>query len=151
MALTARMTRRSAIGRASGRRCSAPNSARSGHGARVLLRVAQGPDAGPAQTPDAPPPPLDNFLQNLTYDDYRNIYFRPEAARWSDTSLPFHVSSFHPGWLFKEPVHIHEVTEGTARPLTFSTDDFEYRNDVGTRVPDHAELSGIAGLKLTHR
>ncbi|GGX69277.1 glucans biosynthesis protein G [Tateyamaria omphalii] len=103
-----------------------------------------------AQTPDAPPPPLDNFLQNLTYDDYRNIYFRPEAARWSDTPLPFHVSSFHPGWLFKEPVKIHEVTDGAARPLTFSTDDFEYRNDVGTRVPDHAELAGIAGLKLTH-
>ncbi|WP_299658032.1 glucan biosynthesis protein [uncultured Tateyamaria sp.] len=103
-----------------------------------------------AQAPDTPPPPLDNFLQNLTYDDYRNIYFRPEAARWSDTPLPFHVSSFHPGWLFKEPVQIFEVTDGTARPLTFTTDDFEYRNDVGTRVPDHAELSGIAGLKLTY-
>ena len=53
-----------------------------------------------AAQPDTPPPPLDTFLQNLTYDDYRNIYFRPEAARWSDTPLPFHVSSFHPGWLF---------------------------------------------------
>ncbi|MEL6466484.1 MAG: glucan biosynthesis protein G [Pseudomonadota bacterium] len=103
-----------------------------------------------AQAPDTPPPPLDTFLQNLTYDDYRNIYFKPQAARWSDTNLPFHVSSFHPGWLFNEPVQIHEVENGTARPLTFSTDDFEYRNDVGTRVPDHAALSGIAGLKLTY-
>ncbi|WP_299049022.1 glucan biosynthesis protein G [uncultured Tateyamaria sp.] len=109
--------------------------------ARMQARAAQ---------PDTPPAPLDTFLQNLTYDDYRNIYFRPEAARWSDTPLPFHVSSFHPGWLFNAPVQIHEVTDGTARPLTFTTDDFEYRNDVGTRVPDHADLSGIAGLKLTY-
>ena len=109
--------------------------------ARMQARAAQ---------PDMPPPPLDTFLQNLTYDDYRNIYFRPEAARWSDTSLPFHVSSFHPGWLFKEPVQIFEVKSGTSAPLTFSTDDFEYRNDVGTRVPEHADLSGIAGLKLTY-
>ena len=26
-----------------------------------------------AKVPDAPPEPLDNFLENLTYDDYRNI------------------------------------------------------------------------------
>ncbi|WP_415919485.1 glucan biosynthesis protein [Tateyamaria sp. SN6-1] len=103
-----------------------------------------------ASQPDVPPQPLDTFLQNLSYDDYRNIYFRPEAARWSDTSLPFHVSSFHPGWLFKEPVQIFEVENGTSIPLTFSTDDFEYRNDVGTRIPEHAVLSGIAGLKLTY-
>lgn len=103
-----------------------------------------------ASQPDVPPQPLDTFLQKLSYDDYRNIYFRPEAARWSDTSLPFHVSSFHPGWLFKEPVQIFEVENGTSIPLTFSTDDFEYRNDVGTRIPEHAVLSGIAGLKLTY-
>lgn len=103
-----------------------------------------------ARRPDTPPPPLDTFLQNLTYDDYRNIYFKSQAARWSDSPLPFRVSSFHPGWLFKDPVQINEVTDGTARPLTFSTDDFEYRNDVGKRVPEHAELAGIAGLKLTY-
>ncbi|MBY5935475.1 glucan biosynthesis protein G [Tateyamaria omphalii] len=103
-----------------------------------------------SKEPDAPPPALDSFLQDLTYDDYRNIYFRPAAAHWSDTPLPFHASPFHPGWLFKDPVQIHEVQNGHASPITFTTDDFEYRNDVGDRVPDNAELPGIAGLKLTH-
>ncbi|MEM8656423.1 MAG: glucan biosynthesis protein G [Pseudomonadota bacterium] len=103
-----------------------------------------------AQGPDTPPAPLSSFLQDLTYDDYRNIYFRPTAAHWSDRDLPFHASPFHPGWLFKDPVHIHEVQTGKSYPIRFSTADFEYRNDVGTRVPDDAELPGIAGLKLTH-
>lgn len=102
-----------------------------------------------ATVPDTPPVPLDNFLENLTYDDYRNIYFRPAQSRWANEALPFHLQAFHPGWLFQDPVQVFEVAEGLARPLVFNTDDFEYRNDVADRVPDHAELSGVAGLKVT--
>lgn len=102
-----------------------------------------------ATQPDTPPAPLDTFLEELTYDDYRNIYFRPEAARWSQDVFPFQLQAFHPGWLFQEPVQIFEVVDGVVSPLTFSTDDFEYRNDVGERVPENARLSGVAGLKVT--
>ncbi|MEP2428664.1 MAG: glucan biosynthesis protein, partial [Tateyamaria sp.] len=103
-----------------------------------------------AQTPDTPPALLDSFLTHLSYDDYRNIAFRSDAARWSDTNLLFHVSSFHPGWLYREPVRLHEVHNGTARELTFTVDDFKYYNDLGDRVPPHAQLSGVAGLKVSH-
>lgn len=101
-----------------------------------------------AEQPDAPPAPLDTFLKDLTYDDYRNIYFRPPASRWAGTGLPFQLQAFHPGWLFPDPVQVYEVVEGSAVPLQFSTDDFEYRNDLADRVPEHATLSGVAGLKV---
>lgn len=101
-----------------------------------------------ANMPDTLPAPLDNFLENLTYDDYRNIYFRPKKSRWANQELPFHLQAFHPGWLFQDPVQVFEVVDGAAQPLIFNTDDFEYRNDVGDRVPEHAELSGVAGLKV---
>lgn len=101
-----------------------------------------------ARRPDAPPAPLGSFLGQLTYDDYRNIYFLPPAARWAQDALPFQLQAFHPGWLFQEPVQIFEVVDGVAQPLTFTTDDFEYRNDVGARVPAHAALPGVAGLKI---
>ena len=91
---------------------------------------------------------MQTFLDGLTYDHYRNIYFRPAASRWAEEELPYQLQAFHPGWLFQEPVQIFEVVEGAARPLTFSTADYEYRNDVGDRVPDGAELSGVAGLKV---
>ena len=101
-----------------------------------------------ANVPDAPPMPLDNFLENLTYDDYRNIYFRPNQSRWADSARPFQLQAFHPGWLFPDPVQVYEVVDGQSRPLIFGTDDFEYRNDLADRVPEHAELSGVAGLKV---
>ncbi|WP_187430360.1 glucan biosynthesis protein [Roseobacter fucihabitans] len=101
-----------------------------------------------AKMPDAPPVPLDNFLENLSYDDYRNIYFRPPRSRWANAVLPFQLQAFHPGWLFQDPVQVFEVVDGLAQPLIFNTDDFEYRNDIAERVPQHAELSGVAGLKV---
>ena len=101
-----------------------------------------------ATVPDAPPKPLNNFLENLTYDDYRNIYFRPPKSRWAEDASPFQLQAFHPGWLFQDPVQVFEVVDGLAQPLIFNTDDFEYRNDVADRVPEHAQLQGVAGLKV---
>lgn len=102
-----------------------------------------------ANAPDALPDPLESFLENLTYDDYRNIYFRPAKSRWATQASPFRLQAFHPGWLFKDPVDVFEVVDGFAHPLVFNTDDYEYRNALAERVPQHAELPGVAGLKVT--
>lgn len=103
-----------------------------------------------AAQPDAPPPPLESFLADLDYDGYRNIRFFADSARWSEYPVDFHIHAFHPGWLYKEPVRIHEVVDGTAREMTFTTADFEYLNDLAAKVPDDAKLPGIAGLKINH-
>ncbi|NJN06281.1 MAG: glucan biosynthesis protein [Rhodobacteraceae bacterium] len=102
-----------------------------------------------AALPDQRPAALDAFLEALSYDDYRNIHFRPEAARWVREDARFRLEPFHPGWLFSEPVAIHEIVDGIAQPLTFSTADFEYRNDVGDKLPKNASLPGVAGVKIT--
>ncbi|MBQ2263061.1 MAG: glucan biosynthesis protein G [Loktanella sp.] len=95
---------------------------------------------------------LEGFLGALDYDDYRLIRFRADHARWADTDAPFHVHAFHTGWLFGEPVKLFEVTrdadDATATPMMFSTDDFEYLNELADRVPAHAELPGVAGFRL---
>lgn len=103
-----------------------------------------------AAAPYQPPQPLGGGLEGLSYDDYRNIYFRPEQARWRPEGLPFHVSAFHPGWLFKEPVFLHEVVGGKARPLVFEQADYEYRNEAADKLADKTSLSGVAGLKVVH-
>ncbi|MEO0914031.1 MAG: glucan biosynthesis protein, partial [Pseudomonadota bacterium] len=103
-----------------------------------------------AEAPYQPPALLEGFLQNLDYDDYRLIRFRRSHARWSETPLNFHVLAFHPGWLYKEPVMIHEVENGAARPMAFTTEDFEYLNELAARVPTEATLPGIAGLKINN-
>ena len=142
------MTRRAAVGTILASAVVAPTAPGAQTAQPFSFDWLKAEMKGRSTRPDAPPPPLDTFLDGLTYDDYRNIYFRPAASRWAEEELPYQLQAFHPGWLFQEPVQIFEVVEGAARPLTFSTADYEYRNDVGDRVPDGAELSGVAGLKV---
>lgn len=103
--------------------------------------------AAAPQTVDLPA----SFLDGLTYDDYRLIRFNPDRARWAEAEgSVFRLHAFHMGWLFKEPVLIHEVTEGQARLMAFDTDDFIYEREARDRVPEHAPLPGVAGFRLHH-
>lgn len=92
--------------------------------------------------------PLEGFLALLDYDDWRKINFRADRAVWQIPESRFRLQAYHPGWLFKDPVTLYEVTEGQARPLGFSTDDFDYFQDLAERVPQHFSLPGVAGFRL---
>lgn len=93
----------------------------------------------------------DSFLNDLTYDDYRLIRFDPDRARFGDVERTrFELQSFHMGWLFKAPVHLFEVSGGTASPMDFDTDDFIYEREAREKVPEHAPLPGVAGFRLHH-
>ena len=100
--------------------------------------------------PHVTAPPPEGFLGDLNYDDYRLIRFRDDRSRWADESTRFRLGAFHMGWLFPEPVRLFEVQDGMATEMLFSTDDFEYLNDLAERVPEHAELPGVAGFRLNH-
>jgi len=39
-------------------------------------------------------------LQQLTYDQYRDIRFNPDAGIWHNEQVPFHVELFPAGFLF---------------------------------------------------
>ncbi len=101
-----------------------------------------------AARPHQSPTLLDGFFQDLSYDAYRNIRSSNERARWSDTNLAFQIHPFHPGWLYKEPVVIHQVENGESRAMNFTTEDFEYMNELEGTVPENAVLPGIAGLRI---
>ncbi len=91
-----------------------------------------------------------SFLDELKYDDYRLISFRPDRARWADEGSFFRLHAFSMGWLFKDPVLLFEVAGDQATPMPISTDDFQYLNDLATRIPAHAEMPGVAGFRLHH-
>ncbi|MEZ5756154.1 MAG: glucan biosynthesis protein G [Paracoccaceae bacterium] len=103
-----------------------------------------------AGQPPVTAPAPEGFLGDLDYDDYRLIRFRDDSARWAGEKTRFRLAAFHMGWLFPEPVRLFEVAEGMATEMLFSTDDFEYLNDLAARVPEHAELPGVAGFRLNH-
>lgn len=103
-----------------------------------------------AARPFEPAPQLQGFLADLDYDDYRLLQFRPDRLRWSEPGSGFRLGAFPMGWLFKDPVHIHEVAGGAAREMRFTTEDFEYLNDLGSRIPPLTDMPGVAGFRLHH-
>jgi len=86
-------------------------------------------------------------VRTLTYDGYRAIRYRPDLALWRGRS-PFELQAFHMGWLFRDPVRLHAVEEGTARPLTFSGEDFEYRPPLDPAHFSGLTMPGTSGFRL---
>ncbi len=97
---------------------------------------------------------LPRALTNLTYDEYRAINFRADAALWREES-PFEVQLFHPGFLYPDPVRIHLVHDGQITELAFDETLFEYRGASAgaTRTAARAAASastaaGYAGFRI---
>ena len=65
-------------------------------------------------------------LQALSYDQYRDIRFRPERALWRPENLPFELMFFHLGKFQTEPVRINEVTPRETRHIRYRSVDFDY-------------------------
>lgn len=66
-------------------------------------------------------------LRNLSYDQYRDIRFKPEKALWRKDALPFELMFFHLGKFNTEPVRIHEIDgKGNVKKLAFDRSDFDY-------------------------
>jgi periplasmic glucans biosynthesis protein len=107
----------------------------------LAQRLAQSPYRAPARTL---PPSL--LKPQFTYDQHRDIRFRPDRALWQAQGLPFELMFFHPGWLFEYPVRINEVAAGQVRHIPFDTRDFNYGKNVVGRE-GFGDL-GFAGFRV---
>jgi glucans biosynthesis protein len=103
-----------------------------------------------AQDYEAPQFELPDSFNGLDYDDYRRIQFRPDHALWATEGPGFQVHAFHPGWLFKEPVKLFEITDGVASPISFGAADFDYHDaDLQERVAG-TTFPGVAGIRINY-
>ncbi|HEY7640615.1 MAG TPA: glucan biosynthesis protein, partial [Steroidobacteraceae bacterium] len=91
------------------------------------------------------PKQLDNpALQQLTYDQYRDIRFDPEAAVWRNEQVPFHVELYPAGFLFQTPVQVSVVEGGLARDIVADPSTFQLGNSVAKLLANQAlPLSGF--------
>jgi glucans biosynthesis protein len=93
---------------------------------------------------------LPEVLAKLTYDQHRAIRFNPERSLWKDQGGQYQLQAFHPGWLFKDPVELHEIVDGKAHPLHFTGTDFIYGEPLVPSDFKDIEMPGIAGFRLHH-
>jgi periplasmic glucans biosynthesis protein len=89
---------------------------------------------------------LPKALKSLTYDQYRDIRFKPERALWRNRKLPFEIMFFHLGHFYDDPVVIHELSPEGDRVIPFDADAFDY----GKNRVDRDELHdvGFAGFRV---
>ena len=85
---------------------------------------------------------------NLDYDKYREIQFRHDNALWARDELPFRVEFFHPGYLYQEPIYVHEFTLTHAQSIPFVQDFFNYGGlKIQKKIPAN---TGYAGFKILY-
>ncbi len=108
------------------------------------LMLAQSPyNADAREVPD--------FLNELGYDQYRDLQYRLEQTLWHDQGLPFELSFFHPGYLYRKSVAMNVIdTDDRSSPLPFSTDLFDYgpQSPLIDQIPDDI---GFSGFKIWQR
>jgi glucans biosynthesis protein len=63
-------------------------------------------------------------LQQLSYDQYRDIRTKAETALWRNEQVPFRVELLPAGFLFQTPVKVSVVESGMARELIGSPNLF---------------------------
>jgi glucans biosynthesis protein len=102
-----------------------------------------------ANKPYAPPNPegVPAWMNDLTYDQYRDIRFNPNQALWAADALPFQAMFFHPGYQYKDPVILNEFTSTHQQQIRLAEAYFNY----GPLVKKHGELppnGGFAGFRL---
>ena len=91
---------------------------------------------------------LPAVLNELTYDQYRDIRFRPAEALWAERE--FSAQFFHPGFYYKTPVRVFQVANDAARELRFNPALFDYGANAfnAARLEDNL---GFAGFRIHHR
>lgn len=99
-----------------------------------------------AARPYAPRPQVPAAWRDLTYDQYRTIWFRERDALWGDSNRPYRVDLFHPGLYFPQGVALDIVQGDTAQRLAFDIDLFD-RTDKSPELPID-ETMGYSGFRL---
>ncbi|MBB4659519.1 glucan biosynthesis protein [Parvularcula dongshanensis] len=85
---------------------------------------------------------------DLTYDQYRRIEFIREEAEWAqDEGSAFRVHYVPQGFLYKEPVRLSLVENGTAQPRPLEPSEFRFF-DLPLSDEDKAALR-FAGFRIT--
>tara|TARA_R110001592_G_scaffold50251_7_gene155673 strand:+ start:1010 stop:2608 length:1599 start_codon:yes stop_codon:yes gene_type:complete len=99
----------------------------------------------PYQEPDLT---LPTSLQDLNYDQYRDIRFNSASSIWANEKLPFQMQLFHRGFYFKETVEIAIVEDGISKHLRYSPAMFTTGQVMQKPLP--SEDIGFAGLRVHH-
>ncbi|MBI2800072.1 MAG: glucan biosynthesis protein D [Gammaproteobacteria bacterium] len=100
-----------------------------------------------AQPYVATPTTLPPSLAALDYNHYQSIRFRDQHALWHGEQRGVEMRFFHLGFLFNRAVHLFEVVDGRAQPITYHPEYFDLRASGLTHINTDTDL-GFAGFRI---
>jgi glucans biosynthesis protein len=99
-----------------------------------------------AAKPYQPPARLADALNNMTYDTWRDIRFRPEQSIWRAEKLPFELQLFHPGLYYDRTVKLMVVDGDSQAEIEGKRSMFDYgSNAFAPQIPENV---GVAGFRV---
>jgi glucans biosynthesis protein len=94
------------------------------------------------------PEPIPRFMQELSYEQYQGIRFKPDQSLWHASHSRFQVMLIPPGLYYSHPVKLHIIDAQGIHDLSFRKDYFTFSDEeIEKRVPPDL---GYAGFKLTY-
>ncbi len=93
-----------------------------------------------------PRPLIPETWRDLTYDQYRKIWFDGRNALWQGSQAPHRIDMLPPGFYFSQAVEVNVIEGGVAKPLHFDMAVF----DTTDKFPDVEidETLGYSGVRL---
>ena len=95
---------------------------------------------------EAPSETLPAAMAAMGYDEYRDLRFRPERAIWRGEDLGFELQFFPSAYIYRSPVEIFLVENGSIRQLTADHELFDFGPQKG-KVGPHVPLS-FSGFRI---
>lgn len=90
------------------------------------------------------PAPLPKVLSELDYDAYRKIRYNSDKYLWKSEGLPFSLGFFHPGFLHKDRVKVHEFTPTHEQHIRYLSEFFDFDDQaLKAAIPSSLDYAGI--------
>lgn len=100
--------------------------------------------AKPFEYPDKIPP----ALAALSYDQHRDIRFKPENTLWPSTRKHFDVQMLHTGGIYNYGVKIHIYDAEGIREYPYNSDEFDFGKNAAPK--DLPRNLGFAGFRIRY-
>ncbi len=111
--------------------------------AQTVRQLARELAARPYSNPDRQ---LPKELNELSYDQYRNIRFNTDRSLWRGQGTPFEAQLLHRGFLFRDKVEIYTVRQGEAHRVEYTPGLFRFEH--GVTAPDPKLDLDFSGFRL---
>lgn len=110
-------------------------------GFKDVVREAQNLAQKPYEEPHDMIP---KWMLDISYDEWRDIRFRPEKSIWRDNGLPFELQMFHPGLYYDRTVKIWILESGVPHQLKGFKELFDYgKNTFAPSIPEDIDAAGF--------